>query len=115
MAEKTEEIAGAAAILAETRKKVPGAGDKLIILINRYKIAPNEIGSTKAEVKSIARYAIIERYLAFMNAFGIFQTELDILIAAAEFNQTQQSLANRLSRCGPTKTLTEEAKALQII
>lgn len=105
----------AAALLLKARLAYPGASAELIIIVKRHGIEPEEIGSTKAEIKKIARAAIIERTLVLMAAAEEFRLDFDLLIAAADFTPGQRHVAERLKRSGPSGTLFEEAKAFQIL
>jgi thymidine kinase len=114
MLDRNDAVETAAAILLEARSQRTGAADKLIIVMYRFKITADEIGSNKAEIEKLARNAIIERTVALMTAAEIFQNDFDILARAADLTASQRSVAERLKRSGPTKTLIEEAAAFQI-
>jgi hypothetical protein len=115
MCEKIEAIKIALAIFPEARKQVPGASAKLIIVLDQYRIMPEEIGSTKIEVKKIARDALIERTLALMAEVVRFEEDFDTLVRTADFTFSQRSIAERLKRSVPSETLVNEARSFQVL
>lgn len=112
---REDAVKTAGAMLSEARRNVPGSGDKLIIVMHRYKISPEEIAATSSEIKKIARNAIIERTIAFVKATEFFRRDFEALCLAADFTAGQRAVADRLKRAGITNTLTNEALAFRII
>ena len=115
MCEKTGAIITALAILPEARKQLPEASAKLIIVLDQYRKIPEEIGTTKIEVKKIARNALIERTLALMAEAVKFEKDFDILVKTADFTFSQRSIAERLKRSVPSETLVNEARSFQVL
>lgn len=115
MFDREDAVKTAVAMLLESKSNVPGSGDKLIILMHRFKIRPEEIGATTTEIKKIGRNAIIERTIAFMKATENFRRDFDALSIAADFSHSQRTIAERLKRSGPTNSLVNEALSFRLI